>query len=171
MSSGIGVNVGSHCQRSGETLGTIYDCNFRSSERPRRRRRRNRCSPRRCTKRRSQRSGLSHRGVSHREGRQDQGMSDSIQAGNSCWNSGGTSHWRCRKSDGADEVRGRSRRQWTGRRSREGSPSIESGSVKENDGGDWQLFFRILEKLEESCSLARRAVRAARAAFHSHPRS
>ena len=40
-SSGIGVNVRSHCQRSGETSGTIYDCNFRSSERPRRRRRRN----------------------------------------------------------------------------------------------------------------------------------
>ena len=27
-------------------------------------------------------------------------------------------------------------------------PSIESGSVKEeSDGGGWQLFFRILEKL------------------------
>ena len=43
--------------------------------------------------------------------------------------------------------------------------------AKENDGGGWQLFFRFLEKLGERSSLARRAVREARAAFHSHPRS
>ena len=34
-------------------------------------------------------------------------------------------------------------------RPREAWPSIEYGSVKENDGGGWQLFFRILEKLGE----------------------
>ena len=60
---------------------------------------------------------------------------------------------------------GRSRRQWKGRRSREAWPSIESGSAKEDDGGGWQVFFRILEKLGERNYLARRTMRAARAAF------
>ena len=85
--------------------------------------------------------------------------------------SGRTSLRRCRKSDGTDEFCGGSQRHWKGRRSREAWPSIESGGVKENDGGGWQLFFRILETLGERKYLLRRAMRAARAAFHSHTRS
>ena len=41
--------------------------------------------------------------------------------------------------------------------------------MKENEGGGWQLFFRLLDKMVKRSSLARHAVRAARAAFHSHP--
>ena len=63
------------------------------------------------------------------------------------------------------EFRGRSQRERQRPRSREAWPSLESGGVKQNDGGGWQHFFRILEELEERSSLAHRA------AFHSHPRS
>ena len=48
-------------------------------------------------------------------------------------------------------------------------PNIESGGVKENDGGG-KLFSGFSRNWERN-SLARRAVRAARAAFHSHTRS
>ena len=46
---------------------------------------------------------------------------------------------------------------------------VQAEGVKENAVEGWQLSFRLLEKLEERGSLARHAVRAARAAFHSHP--
>ena len=145
-----------------ETSGTINDCNFRHSGRPRRRRGRVRGSPRRCTKRRSQWGGQGRRGVSHRESRRNQEISFSTHAGSSWertlddFRTGGA------KRAMTDEIWGRSRRQWKGRRSREAWPSIDSRSVKEKRGGGWQLFFRILEKLRERSSLARRAVRAAR---------
>ena len=100
-------------------------------------------------------------GASHREDLQDREMSVTTHAGSSRWDSGRTSRRKCRKSDSTDTC-------WDdngkGRRSREAWPSIESGSVKENDGGGWQHFFSFLEKLGERSSLARRAVRAARAA-------
>ena len=129
------ANAGSHCQ------------NFRPSGRPRRRRRRIRCSSRGRAQRRSRRGGRSHRGVSHREDGQNPQMSVTTHAGSSCWESGRTSHRKCRKSDGTDKCWGRSRRHWKGQRPREAWPSIESRSVKENDGGGWQLFFNILEEL------------------------
>ena len=91
------------------------------------------------------------------------GASLIVDAGSSCWDSGRTSLQRCRKSDGTDE------RHWKGRRSREAWPRIESGGAKENDGGGWQLFFRSLEKLGEKLSCPSCRVRAARAAFLSHP--
>ena len=138
----------------------------RPSERPRRRRRRNRCSSRRCTKRRCQRETESSGRLSS-EGRQDQGMSASTRAGIlEEHRTGGAV-----KSDGTDEFLGKKPATMERAAVAEAWPSIESGSVKENDGGGWQLFFRILEKLGERSSLARRAVRAARAAFHSHPGS
>ena len=72
-------------------------------------------------------------------------------------------------SDGTDKCWGRSQRHWNGRRPREAWPCNESGSVKENDGGGWQLFFRILEKSGEV--LLPVVPCAQRAAFHSHARS
>ena len=65
------------------------------------------------------------------------------------------------------EFRRRSHRERQRPRSREAWPSLESGGVKENDEAG--SFFRILEKTGERSCLAPRAVRAARAAFHSHP--
>ena len=127
------------------------DCNLRPSGRPRKRRRRIRGRAQRPSKR----DGQSHRGVSHREDGQNREMSVTTHAGSSCWDSGRTSHRKCRKSDGTDKCWGRSRRHWKGQRPREAWPSIDSGSVKENDGGGWQLFFRILEKEKFSCPSCR----------------
>ena len=77
----LSVNSGSHCQRSGETSGMIYDCNFRPSGRPRKRRRRMRCSSRGRVQRQSKRDGRSHRGVSHCEDCQNREMSVTTHAG------------------------------------------------------------------------------------------
>ena len=62
----------------------------------------------------------------------------------------------------ADEFWRGSQRQWKGRRSREAWPSFESAGVKENDGGGWQLFFMILEKLGEKISCPSCRARSAR---------
>ena len=76
--------------------------------------------------------GQSHRGVSHREDCQNR----TAHAGSSRWDSGRTSHRKCRKSDGTDKCWGRSRRHWKGQRPRDAWPSIEPGGV----------IFGILEK-------------------------
>ena len=129
--------------------GRSMTATFGLQGRPCRKRRRIRCSLRRRAKRRSQRGGQSHRGVSHGGGRHDQGVSVTTHAGSSCLDPGRTSLRRCRKINGTDEFWGGSQRQWKGRWSRDAWPSIESGGVKENDGGGLQPFFRILEKLGE----------------------
>ena len=67
------------------------------------------------------------------------------------------------------EILGRSQQERQRPRSREAWPSLDSGGVKEKDGGGWQLFFRILEKLAERIFLPVPCVQ--RAAFHSHKES
>ena len=114
------ANAGSHCQRSGRPSGmTAGRRRIRRSSRGR--------------ARRSKRGGQSHQGVSHRGDCRNREMSVATHAGSSRWDSGRTSHRKCRKGDGTDKCWGRSRRHWKGQRPRQAWPSIESGSVKEND--------------------------------------
>ena len=62
-------------------------------------------------------------------------------------------NWSPKRVKETGEFRGRGQRECQRPRSRKAWPSLESGGVKENDGGGWQLFFRFSRKWESEVVL------------------